>query len=104
MNKHRLITYQEAQKEIIKLKNYISLIDNYEIDSLDKFIIKNYAIYNSSSSVIRKFNESDFYFKNLTLTREYIFEVINSSPIDELHKIIQRGYQKKYKRKTNNLH
>lgn len=92
-----LITYKKAQEEILKLQKYVTLIDKYEVDSLNKFIIKSYAITNSSSGVIKQFNASKYKKEYQTISREYIFEVIKSSPVDDLHRIIRKGYKKKYK-------
>lgn len=99
MNKFNLITYEKAKEEVQFLQEYITLIENYKVTNLEEFIIKYYAITNSSSSVIKIFNAHNFSMKYPGLSRNYIFEVINSSPMDDLHKIIRNGYINKYKRR-----
>jgi|SRR5699024_9776509 len=95
-----LITYENAKKLRNKLEFYIKLIENYEVDSLEKFIIKNYALTNSSSEVIKRFNNSHKQYGVHTLTREQVLNVIKASPRDDLHKIVKSGYIKKYNRKN----
>lgn len=101
MSYTNLITYEKAKKEVEKLQKYINLIDNYEVDSLEKFIIKNYALTNSSSGVIKKFNAANIHMKYPPLSRDYVLGVIKKAPIDELHKIIGNGYRNKYKKIRN---
>lgn len=97
MNKINLITYQKAKNEIDKLQEYISLIENYEVNNLDQFIIKNYAITNSSSEVIKLYNCTYANQDMPLLSREYIINLIKGPPLDDLHKIIRYSYKKKYR-------
>lgn len=96
MSPINLTTYEKAKREIKDLQNYITLIDNYKVNNLEQFIIKNYALTNSSSSVIKNFNKNNPGFP--PISREYILKVIKGPPIDELHRILRKGYIKKYKK------
>ena len=39
----KLITVERAEKEINRLQKYIELVENYEADTLEKWIVKEYA-------------------------------------------------------------
>jgi hypothetical protein len=43
-----LITVRKAKEEIKRLQFYINLVEDYEADTLEKLIIKEYAFENSS--------------------------------------------------------
>lgn len=96
MNHIKLRTYIKAKEEVDSLQCYINLIDDYEVNSLEEFIIKFYAISNSTSGVIKEFNKNKPMFGTSNLKRDYIITVIKSPPIDELHKIIRQGYIRRY--------
>jgi hypothetical protein len=49
----RLITVEKAKEEIKRLRHFIVLVDSYNTDTLDKLIIKNYAILNSIKDVTK---------------------------------------------------
>ncbi|QHE52791.1 hypothetical protein [Pontibacillus sp. HMF3514] len=87
----KLITVERAQKEVERLQHYLKLVEEYEVDTLDKWIIKQYAITNSIKRVIEKAHEQYF----VEIEREYVVSVIKSKPKDELHKTIKSGYMLK---------
>lgn len=91
-----LITYQKAKENIISLQNYVDLIDKYEVNSVEQFIVKSYAISNSSSNVIKEYNILSSKLNYPPISREYILEVIKGPTIDELHKIVKKAYFKRY--------
>jgi hypothetical protein len=39
----KLITVKKAEEEIVRLQEYIDLVESYEMNSLDTWIIKEYA-------------------------------------------------------------
>jgi archaellum component FlaC len=47
----KLITVKKAQEEIERLQEYIDLVDSYEVNTLDTWIIKEYALTNSIKEV-----------------------------------------------------
>lgn len=47
-----LLSYEKTKQKIEELQNYIDLIDNYEIISLNNWVIKNYAMTNNIQKVI----------------------------------------------------
>jgi len=87
----KLITVERAQKEVERLQHYLKLVEEYETDTLDKWIIKQYAITNSLKKVIEKAQEQYF----VEIEREYVVSVIKSKPKDVLHKMVKSGYMLK---------
>jgi hypothetical protein len=86
----KLITYKQAKDEIIRLKNYVQLVEGYQTNTLEKMIIKEYALMNSMPKVAEKL-------KYLGVTREMVAIVLKSTPQDGLHKILKSGYMTKTK-------
>lgn len=78
----KLITVDRAKVEIKRLQHYVDLVEAYDADTLDKAILKEYAITNSIDEVSRRLNT----------TKEYISTVIRRRGTDELHKLIRSGY------------
>jgi hypothetical protein len=87
----RLITVKKAKEEIQRLQYYIFLVETYEPDTIDKLIIKNYAITNKIKEVTKIINASG----NEEIDTHHVSSVIRKKPIDELHKILRAGYMKK---------
>lgn len=83
----KLITISKAKRELERLQKYIELVETYEADTLEKKIIKEYAMTNSILKVSQTLN----------IDRKYILDVINMRGSDELHKIIRSGYMVKTK-------
>ncbi|HBV23515.1 MAG TPA: hypothetical protein DEB42_07015 [Jeotgalicoccus sp.] len=98
MSNTKLRTYIKAKEERDYLQYYIELIDEYKIKNIETFIIKSYAMSNSTSGVLKDFNENKPIYDTHILTREYILTVIKGHPIDELHKIIRQSYMKRYRK------
>lgn len=89
-----MLTYKKAQEEVKILLNYINLIDNYKVESLEDLVIYKYAIYNSISKVIKTVNDEN---RNSNLnvyhiTPDIVKSIIMNSPKDELHQIIRKQY------------
>ena len=49
---NRLITLDKAKAKVEKLNHYIDLVENYETDTIEKWIIKQYAITNSMKKIL----------------------------------------------------
>jgi hypothetical protein len=92
----KLITVEKAQKEIMRLKQYVALVEDYKADTLDKWIIKEYAYTNSIVKVIRSANQ-----KGISVTPEYAKSVIKGKPTDELHKFLKSGYLERIRPKDD---
>ena len=53
----KLIIVERAEKEINRLQKYIELVENYGADTLEKWIIKEYAYTNSIVEVVKRISE-----------------------------------------------
>lgn len=98
----KLITYANAKSQLLSLQRYIDLVEQYDDrSSIEAWIIKNYAVTNSISKVIKESKEVDFPFDRSLITREYIKNVILSENknTDELHKILKKSYINRYLKK-----
>lgn len=92
----------KAEEYIVKLKEFIRLVENYEADTFEKLVIKYYAILGSVVKVTARINDDGYRFEN---SRKYtsndITEIIQSkTTIDELHSIV-KDIQKTNKKKAN---
>ncbi|PKH10647.1 hypothetical protein CXF70_08685 [Planomicrobium sp. MB-3u-38] len=75
---------------------YIKLTENYEVRTVDDWIIKHYAINNSIKRMLEDAEEIEITSKDVPLNREYIVSVINSRVVkNELHRIVRLGYRQK---------
>ncbi|MDR4948128.1 hypothetical protein [Neobacillus cucumis] len=52
----KLITIPRAEAEIRRLQQYITLVEEYPADTLEKWIIKEYAYTNSITEVVKRAN------------------------------------------------
>ncbi|MBT2736551.1 hypothetical protein [Bacillus sp. ISL-7] len=81
----KLITVDRAKEEVKRLQQFINLVESYQSDTLEKQIIKEYALTNSIVKVTQ----------NLNIEREYATSVIKSRGSDELHKLMRSMYMTK---------
>ncbi|PGT81582.1 hypothetical protein [Bacillus sp. AFS040349] len=88
----KLITVNKAEKEIKRLQHFVALVENYEANTLDKWIIKEYAYTNSVREVVSRADR-----KGMDIDQEYAKSVIKGKPNDELHKILKSGYMARIK-------
>ena len=56
----KLITPQRAKEEVKRLQEYIELVESYEADTLEKWIVKEYAFTNSMVEVVKRANDRGF--------------------------------------------
>ncbi|MBT2636585.1 hypothetical protein [Bacillus sp. ISL-39] len=92
------LTLERAKKEVRKLQAYIQLVNYYEVDCTEKWVIKEYATCSSISKIIIKANKDGIVNNGFPLDKEFIVSVINGKPKDELHRIIRSTYRKKIKK------
>ncbi|MEH7504926.1 hypothetical protein V7152_23440 [Neobacillus drentensis] len=95
----KLITVPRAQAEIKRLQHYISLVENYEADTLEKWIIKEYAYTNSITEVVKRATAN-----GMTLDQDYAKSVLKGKASDELHKMLKSGYLARLKPKKERLY
>lgn len=87
-----LITVKKAKEEVERLQRYITLVESYKADTVEKQIIKNYACTNSMAKVVKVMTDEGY-----SVDHQYVSSVISGKPSDELHRIIRTGYMKRTK-------
>ncbi|MFP5114834.1 hypothetical protein ACSU64_20990 [Bacillaceae bacterium C204] len=95
----KLITVLRAQSEIRRLKQYITLVEEYQTDTLEKWIIKEYAYTNSITEVVKRANA-----KGITLDQIYAKSVLKGKASDALHRMLRSGYLARLKPKKERLY
>ncbi|RDI40909.1 hypothetical protein [Falsibacillus pallidus] len=93
----KLIKVQKAKDEIKRLQHYINLVESYEVNSLERWIIKEYAYTNSIIEVVRRANIQKLTYEGLPLDKKFATAVLKAKATDELHLIMQRGYKHRIK-------
>lgn len=91
------ITVEKAKEEVEWLKNYIKIAENYEADTIEKRILKEYAHTGSSQRVAAYLNSQGFKINKRDILSQDVTAIIRSKASDELHKIVKRGFQYKFK-------
>lgn len=91
---HKLISIPNAKMELKWLQSYIELVDQYEANTIEKWIIKEYAFVSSMKEVVNRANQKGLTQSNGDpIDQKFVRSVINSKPKnDELHKILRSGY------------
>ncbi|MGF6947887.1 phage tail protein X [Neobacillus sp. B4I6] len=95
----KLITVPRAEAEIRRLQQYITLVEEYQSDTLEKWIIKEYAYTNSITEVVKRANA-----KGMNLDLAYAKSVLKGKACDELHKMLKSGYFARMKPKKERLY
>jgi hypothetical protein len=90
-------TVEKAKGEIEKLQHFIHLVESYETDTLDKAIIKEYAITNSIPKTISTLNTIGYAVDNKEVDHDYVVSLLKKIGKDELHKHVRSVYMKKTK-------
>lgn len=88
----RLMTVSRAKEEVIRLQEYIDLAESYEVDSMEKLIIKEYAFTNSITEVIKALKSHGFTLNGKEIENKDIVDVLTSKGTDDLHRLIRSGY------------
>src|SRR5699024_4889052 len=93
----KFMKLSDAKKLHSDLGDYIHLVENYDVSQLDSWVIKNYALTNSIANVIRN-ARAELHECNDVINHQFIVQVLQGKPKDQLHKIVRRGYLHKIKR------
>jgi hypothetical protein len=92
-----IISVEKAREEIERLQQYIELVENYEANTLDKFIIKEYALTNSIDKTVKAINAVGYAIYNKEVGRDYVVSLLKKRGKDELHKLVRSAYMQKTK-------
>jgi hypothetical protein len=94
-----IISVEKAKEEIVRLQQFIDLVENYEADTLDKFIIKEYALTNSIDKTVKSINAAGYEINQKESERDYVVSLLKKRGKDELHKLVRSAYMEKTKYK-----
>src|SRR3954466_3171804 len=93
----KLITVERAEKEINRLQKYIELVENYEANTLEKWIVKEYAYTNSIVEVVKMINDRGFTINERPVDKKYVTSILNGKIMDELHRLLRLDYRQRIK-------
>jgi hypothetical protein len=94
-----LISVEKAREEILKLQQYIELVETYEANTLDKLIIKEYALTNSIDKTVKAVNAAGYAINHKEVDRDYVVTLLKKRGKDDLHKLARSAYMEKTKYK-----
>ena len=63
----KLITPQRAKEQVKQLQEYIDLVESYQADTLEKWIVKECAFTNSMIEVVRRANHHGLTYNGSTI-------------------------------------
>lgn len=95
----KILTVPSAKEEIRRLQNFIDLVESYEANSLEKWVIKEYAYTSSIREVVVRGNKRRFTNNGNELDHDFIKSIISSNPKDELHRLMRANYKIRIKSK-----
>jgi hypothetical protein len=75
------------------------LVEEYQADTLEKWIIKEYAYTNSINEVVKRANAN-----GMTLDPVYAKSILKGKASDELHRMLRSGYLARLKPKKERLY
>lgn len=90
-----LKTVDQAKEEIAKLQIYVNLVENFQPETLEEQILKEYAYLGSIVKVADKVNKMGFLLNGNPVEKEDVSAIIRSRGKNDLHKVLRTGYLKK---------
>ena len=90
-----LKTVEQAKNQIAKLQAFVDLVEDYQAETLEQQIIKEYAYLGSLTKVAEKVNRLGYSIDGRPYEGTDISFVIKGKGNDELHKVIRSGYLRK---------
>ncbi|WP_312096205.1 hypothetical protein [Niallia sp.] len=95
----KILTVPSAKEEIRRLQHFIQVVESFEADTLERWIIKEYAFTSSIREVVLRGNKKGLKHNGADLDCDYVRSVIVANPKDELHKLIKGNYKIRLKGK-----
>jgi hypothetical protein len=89
----KILTVPSAKEEIRRLQHFVHLVESYEADSLEKWIIKEYAYTSSIREVVSRGNKRRITNNGVELDHEFVKNIIAGYPKDELHQLVKANYR-----------
>ncbi|EKN69280.1 hypothetical protein BABA_10471 [Neobacillus bataviensis LMG 21833] len=93
----KILTVPSAKEEIRRLQYFVNLVETYEADSLEKWIVKEYAYTSSIKEVVIRGNKRGLKSNGVELEHEFVKNVIAAKPKDELHRLVRANYRLRIK-------
>lgn len=84
-----LKTVDAAKREIKELQNFVSLVENYEVTTIEQKILKEYAYVGSIVKVVENINEE---FGSNMIDKTFVSNLLKNKSQDELHKRLKSNY------------
>ena len=89
---------QSLKAEIKRIEDFVELAENYQADTFEKKVIKEYAYIGSVTNVAKKMNDLGHRIDGRKLDSNDISAIIKSKPIDDLHRIVRDSFNNQKKR------
>jgi len=80
---------EAAKKEIKELQEFVFLVENYEVKTLEQKIFKEYAYTGSMAKVVENINNES---GSEIIDKVFVANLLLSKPQDNLHKILKTNY------------
>ncbi|MDQ0975866.1 hypothetical protein QFZ31_005744 [Neobacillus niacini] len=93
----KILTVQTAKEEIRRLQHFVNLVESYEANSLEKWIVKEYSYTSSIREVVSRGNQRGYESNGVELDHEFVKNIIAGAPKDELHRLVRANYILKIK-------
>ncbi|SCC68908.1 hypothetical protein [Bacillus wiedmannii] len=88
----------QAKERIKELNDFIDLVSNYKVNSLETAAIYEYALENNVSKVASKLNEKGYRTQGVKgprmINSNDVSEILKGKEIDELHAVIKSMFEK----------
>lgn len=89
---------QQAKELVKEYNDFIELVSNYKVISLETAVVYEYALDNNVSKVASKLNEKGYRAQGVKGSRKLssndVSEILRGEVIDELHAIINNMFEK----------
>lgn len=85
-------TVQQSKKQIVKMQEFVDLVEAYQPETLEQQIIKEYAHSGSIVKVAEKVNSLGYSIEGRPYEGADISAVIRGKGNSDLHKVIRSGY------------
>ncbi|MEH7324905.1 hypothetical protein V7200_03615 [Cytobacillus firmus] len=87
-----------AKRRVAEYQLYVDLTENYQPDTLEGWIVKEYAISGSINTTAEKVNENGYSIEGRPIEKDDIIQVINKNPSKndpELLRLVRKYYRDK---------
>lgn len=97
----KLTTIAAAKKDVLELSEFIKLAEEYPEGTLEERILKIYAYCGTLKETVKIINEEQMKCSLPGINESYVRNLIQSSPMNPLHKILRASYMLKTRSQRN---